>query len=117
LVYAPGVTAEYAETRDPGYSRRQGVDSFRRKGEEIMETIIGQVTHYFNHISVAVLALRGDLKVGDTVRFLGHNTDFTQTIDSMEIEHKKVQSAGPKQEVALKTSQPVHKGTEVLKVT
>jgi hypothetical protein len=82
-----------------------------------METKIGQVTHFFNHISVAVLALTAELKVGDTVHFLGHNTDFTQTIDSLEIEHKKVQSAGPKQEVALKTVQPVHKGSDIFKVT
>jgi hypothetical protein len=82
-----------------------------------METRIGQVTHFFNHISVAVLDLSADLKVGDNVRFLGHGADFTQTIDSMEIDHKKVESAGPKQEVALKTAQPVHKGTEVMKVT
>jgi hypothetical protein len=81
-----------------------------------METRIGEVTHYFNHIGVAVLSLGAELKVGDTVRFLGHNTDFTQTIDSMEIEHKKVPSAGPGQEVALKTAQPAHKGAEVLKV-
>jgi hypothetical protein len=81
-----------------------------------METRIGQVTHYFNHIGVAVLALSGELKVGDSIRFLGHGVDFTQTIDSMEIEHQKVQSAAPKQEVALKTIQPVHEGTEIMKV-
>jgi hypothetical protein len=81
-----------------------------------METNIGQVTHFFNHISVAVLDLSSELKVGDTVRFLGHGADFTQTIDSMEIDHKKVEKAAPKQEVALKTAQPVHKGTEVMKV-
>jgi len=81
-----------------------------------METRIGVVTHYFNHIGVAVLSLSGELKAGETVHFLGHGADFTQTIDSMEIEHQKVPSAGPKQEVALKTLQPVHEGTEILKV-
>jgi hypothetical protein len=82
-----------------------------------METKIGKVTHYFKHINVAVLDLSVELKVGDAVRFLGHGSDFTQTIDSMEIEHQKVQSAGPKKEVAIKTIQPVHEETEVLKVT
>jgi hypothetical protein len=82
-----------------------------------METKIGQVTHYFKQINVAVLNLSAELKVGETVRFLGHSADFTQTIDSMEIEHQKVPSAGPVKEVALKTIQPVHEGTEVLKVT
>jgi translation initiation factor IF-2 len=75
-----------------------------------MDTGIGQVTHYFNHIGVAVLQLNGELKVGDTVRFVGHAHEFTQTVTSMEIEHKKVDSAGPGQEVALKTAEPVHKG-------
>jgi hypothetical protein len=81
-----------------------------------METRIGQVTHYFNHINVAVLDLSGELKVGDTLHFFGHSVDFTQPIDSMEIEHQKVDTAGPKKEVALKVAQLVHKGTEVFKV-
>jgi hypothetical protein len=89
----------------------------KRKGAEGMETLIGQVTHYFNHINVAVLDLRGEVKVGDTIHFLGHGIDFTQPIDSMEIEHQKVESAGPKKEVALKVAQLLHKGVEVFKVT
>jgi putative protease len=82
-----------------------------------METHIGQVNHYFNHVSVAVLDLSGELKVGDTIHFVGHTVDFTQQVDSLEIEHQKVESAGPKKEVALKVTQPVHKGAEVFKVT
>jgi putative protease len=102
----------------PFPTRRVGESGFSwlEKGAGSMETRIGKVTHYFNKISVAVLDLSADLKVGDTVHFLGHSTDFSQTIDSMEIDHKKVESAGPKQEVALKTAQPVHEGAEVLKV-
>jgi hypothetical protein len=82
-----------------------------------METRVGQVTHYFNHLSVAVLDLSGELKVGDTIHFLGHSADFTQQIDSMEIEHQKVPSAGPNKEVALKVAKPLHKGAEVFKVS
>jgi hypothetical protein len=82
-----------------------------------METRIGEVTHYFNHLNVAVLDLSGELKVGDTIHFQGHAVDFTQLVDSLEIEHQKVQSAGPKKEVALKVAQPVHKGAGVFKVS
>jgi hypothetical protein len=82
-----------------------------------METRIGEVTHFFNHLGVAVLDLSGELKVGDTLRFQGHAADFTQQVDSMEIEHQKVESAGPHKEVALKVAQPVHKGDPVFKVT
>jgi hypothetical protein len=82
-----------------------------------METRIGEVTHYFNHLGVAVLDLSAELKVGDTIHLQGHAADFTQQVESMEIEHQKVQSAGPKKEVALKMVQPVHKGDPVFKVT
>ncbi len=82
-----------------------------------METKVGEVTHYFNHLSVAVLDLSGELKVGETIYFHGPNVDFTQPVDSLEIEHQKVQSAGPIKEVALKVAQPVHKGAEVFKVS
>ena len=82
-----------------------------------METRIGQVTHYFNHINVAVLELSGELKVGDTIHFKGHSADFTQQVDSMEIEHQKVQTAGPTKEVAMKVGQALHKGADVFKVT
>jgi len=45
-----------------------------------MEIRIGKVTHYYNQISVAVLELIDELKIGDTVVFLGHTTDVTQEV-------------------------------------
>lgn len=81
-----------------------------------METRIGKVTHYYGRIQVAVLELSGELNVGDTIHVLGHNTDFTQQVDSLEIEHQKVQSVGPGEEVALKVSERARPGDEVFKV-
>lgn len=75
-----------------------------------METRVGKITHYYDHISVAVLELYGELKVGDTIHIHGRSTDITQLIDSLEIEHQKIQSAGPGAEVALKVSAPVREG-------
>ena len=72
-----------------------------------MEMEIGKVTHYFGHLDVAVLSLVGELKVGDTIHILGHSTDFTQIVGSMEIEHKKVQSVKSGDDVALKIAEPV----------
>ena len=82
----------------------------------MMNVLIGKVTHYYSRISVAVLELSDELKVGDTILFLGRTTDFTQPVNSMEIEHQKVQSVGPGSEVALKVVQRVRAGDEVLKV-
>ena len=80
-----------------------------------MEIRVGKVTHYYNHISVAVLELTGELKVGDTIHILGRITDFEQRVGSMEIEHQKVNSVGPGTEVALKVIDFVRKGDVVFK--
>ncbi len=77
---------------------------------------IGKVTHYFDHISVAVLALTAPLKVGDTIHILGHSTDFTQTVTSLQIEHKSIQSAEQGDDVAMKVDQQVHPHDKVFKV-
>jgi hypothetical protein len=82
-----------------------------------MEQPIGKVTHYFGHLGVAAVKLTGELKVGDTIHVKGHTTDFTQPVDSLEVEHQKVPQAGPDQEVAFKVSGKARIGDDVLKVT
>ena len=82
-----------------------------------METSIARITHFFNHICVAVLKVTGDLKVGDVIHILGYTTDFVQRVHSMEIEHHPVESIGSGKEVALSVIRPVHKGDVVFKVT
>lgn len=82
----------------------------------MMEIKIGRITHIFNRISVAVLSLTDKLEIGDRIHILGHTTDFIQNVSSMEIEHKKVSSAGPGDEVALKVIEPVRKGDEIYKI-
>lgn len=82
-----------------------------------MEVRIGEVTHYYNRIGVAVLDLIAELNVGDTVHIQGSNTDFTQSVTSMEIDHQKVESVGPGSEVALKVNQRVRQGDSLFKVT
>lgn len=81
-----------------------------------MEKRIGKVTHYYSRIGVAVLELSDELKVGDVVHISGHTTDFTQRVDSMEVEHQTVQSVGPGADVALKVVERVRKGDAVYKV-
>lgn len=59
---------------------------------------IGVVTHYFNHLSVAILKLeKGNLRVGDMIHIKGHTSDFAQPVDSMEIDHVHVNEARPGQ--------------------
>lgn len=81
-----------------------------------MEIQVGRVTHYYNRISVAVVTLSGDLKVGDKIEILGKTTEFSQVVTSMEIEHRKIQSATAGMEVALKVADTVRKGDIVYKI-
>jgi translation initiation factor IF-2 len=81
-----------------------------------MDILIGHVTHYYNRIGVAVIEVSDELKVGETVLFLGHTTDFTQTVASMEINHQRVLQVGAGQEVAIKIDEPVRKLDQVYKV-
>jgi len=80
------------------------------------ETRVGQVTHYFTNISVAVLDLTEPLRVGDFVRITGNETDFEQTVESMQVEHEDVEEGQPGQSVALKVESRVRPGDEVFRV-
>jgi len=82
-----------------------------------MERRIGEITHYFNKIGVAVLDLRDVLTVGDRIHVIGHTTDLVQTVNSMEIDHEKVETAGPGDDVALKVEGRVREGDELFLVT
>jgi translation elongation factor EF-1alpha len=77
---------------------------------------VGTVTHFFDHISVAVLTLTETIRVGDSLHFLGHGTDFKQEITSLQIEHKPVDAAKPGEDVAVKVIQRVHPNDSVFKV-
>jgi len=81
-----------------------------------MELEIGKVNHYYDHIQVAVLTLNDSLKLGDTIHIIGHSTDFTQQVTSMELDHHAILWVKPGQDVAIKVNQPVHEHDLVLRV-
>ncbi len=78
---------------------------------------VGEVTHFFDRLSVAVLKLTEPIHVGDMLHMLGHHTDFQQKVESLQIEHKEVAEAKPGQDVAMKVSQKVHPGDAIFKVS
>ncbi|MCD6284175.1 hypothetical protein J7J12_02905 [bacterium] len=80
------------------------------------EKLIGKVTHYFNNISVAVIELKDTLKVGDVIHIKGATTDFTQEVESMQIEHENVDTAKKGQAIGLKVNEPVRENDDVYKV-
>ncbi len=81
------------------------------------EVKVGKVTHYFDRLGVAIFEVTdGELKVGDTVHIVGHTTNFTQPIESMQVEHQPTPSASAGQSVGIKTQSPARQHDNVFKV-
>lgn len=74
---------------------------------------IGEVTHYYGGISVAIVKFNRKVKVGETVQFKGANTDFKETIGSMQYNHADIQEAGKNQDVGIKVGDKVREGDKV----
>jgi translation elongation factor EF-1alpha len=82
-----------------------------------MEEKTGVVTDYLNRIGVAVVRLTsGDLHVGDRVRIAGRTSELTQTVESLQAEHRALEQALRGSEVALKAREPVHRHDDVFVV-
>jgi len=80
------------------------------------EKEIGIVTHYFGRISVGIIKLKSTLRVKERIHIKGAHDDFTQTIKSMQINHKDVSMAGKGSEIGIKVPQPVHENDRVYRV-
>jgi putative protease len=81
------------------------------------EQRIGVVTHYFGHLQVAAVDLTdGELRTGDTIHIKGHTSDFTQRVESMQIEHQPVEKAAAGQTVGLRVNEHAREHDVVYKV-
>ncbi len=81
-----------------------------------MEIEVGRVTHYYSYLSVAVLKLVGSVKLGDEIHILGHTTDFTQRVFSMQVDHREVLWVHPGDNVALKVAEPVREHDVIYRI-
>ncbi len=82
------------------------------------EEKIGAVTHYFGKLGVAAIKLtEGKLQVGDTIHVKGHTSDFTQTVDSMQLEHDSVTTAKAGENVGIRVVEHAREHDEVFLVT
>jgi len=80
------------------------------------EQEIGIVDHFFGKISVGIIKLTGELKVGDTIHIKGKQVDFSQEVESMRIEFDNVAEAKGGDKVGIKVIQPLHANDKVYKV-
>lgn len=84
--------------------------------KKIKEILIGAVTHYYDHLGVAIVKFKKAVKKGESVHFKGAHTDFIQTIKSIQYDHKDVESAKKGQEVGVKVDEKAREGDEIYNV-
>lgn len=80
-----------------------------------MEEQIGKISHYYDKIGVGVVRLEGTLKVGDSIHVKGKASDFEQTVESLQLDHKDAASAKKGEEVAVKLNEKAKEGDVIYK--
>lgn len=78
--------------------------------------LVGKISHFFPKISVAVVELDDELKVGDKISIEGPKTNFEQIVESMQIEHQPVETAKAGQSIGLKVKERVREKDLVYKI-
>lgn len=80
----------------------------------ILDKPIGKVVHYYDKLGVAIVDLKsGGIKVGQEVKFKRNDEEFTQKVESLQVEHESVDSVEKGDSFGLKVTQPTKPGTEV----
>jgi len=81
------------------------------------EEKVGEVMKFFAKPSVAAVKItQGQLNIGDLIKFVGHTTDISDTVESIEVDNKKVDKAVLGDFIGIKVSGRVRPGDEVFKV-
>ncbi|MBI2228439.1 MAG: hypothetical protein HYU46_04975 [Deltaproteobacteria bacterium] len=82
------------------------------------EKLIGRITHYYSHLGVGIIELtEGYLKVGDVIRVKGSHTDFTQSVESMQVEHQNISQAEKGKSAAMKVREKVREHDQVFRIS
>jgi hypothetical protein len=94
---------------------------FGRGGTKAKKTVksepkrkpIGEVTHFYDKICVAVIRFDQGVAVGEEVCLEGPKGSFSQVLGSMQYEHQAIQKAEKGQEVGVKVKKEVKEGHKV----
>jgi len=79
-----------------------------------LDKAIGKVVHYYDKLGVAIIDLeKGGLKVGDELKFKRGEDEFSQKIESLQVDHKDVDSVKKGDSFGVKVDKPTKVGTQV----
>jgi translation elongation factor EF-Tu-like GTPase len=77
---------------------------------------VGKITHFYSKANVAIVELTAALTKGDKIVIRGSTTNIEQTADSMEVEHKQINSGQAGQSIGLKVAGRVRESDIVYRV-
>ncbi len=78
--------------------------------------LIGQVTHYYSKIGVAIIKLESMLSAGERIAVVGSTTDLEQDVKSLQVDHQTIAEAKEGDLVGLKVKDKVREGDTVYKL-
>jgi hypothetical protein len=103
---------------EPTPFSERACEGARPRPSRAAEERIGVVTHYYGYLPVAAIRLEpgATLRVGDVIHIRGHTTDFTQKIESLEVNRAAVTEVGPNDNFGVKVAKHVFEHDVVFKV-
>jgi hypothetical protein len=102
--------------KNPAKKVNKKIRIVQKKSAEKKEKLIADAVHYYSKIKVAVLKLKGPLKVDEKINIRGFTTNFKQTVSSMQIDHDPIKEAKKGQEIGVKVVGKVRHGDKVYKI-
>ncbi len=82
-----------------------------------MDKPVGKVIHFYDKLGVAIIDLAsGGLTVGDQVKFKHGEEEFTQKVESLQVDHESVESVKKGDSFGVKVDKPTKPGTAVFLV-
>lgn len=79
------------------------------------EKPVGEITHFYDKISVAIAKFKTTVKKGQKIWIKGAHTDFKQIIGSMQYEHESIDVAKPGLQVGIKVGKLAREGDKIYK--
>ncbi|MBI4181755.1 MAG: hypothetical protein HY520_02200 [Candidatus Aenigmarchaeota archaeon] len=79
------------------------------------KVLVGRISHYFTAIGVGVIELSAEIRKGDRISIEGATTNLQQRVESMQVDRKPVERAGPGQSVGILVKERVREGDLVFR--
>jgi putative protease len=82
------------------------------------EKKVGVVVKFFAKPSVAAIEVTdGNIRQGDTLRYKGHTTDFTDQVGSIEVDNQPIEEAKAGDLIGVKVKERVRENDLIYKIT